>query len=489
MKRRISVIGAGFSGMSAAAFLAHQGMDVTVYEKNSSPGGRAGIMRTEGFTFDLGPSWYWMPDVFESFFEQFGKKVSDYYQLERLDPAYRVFFGKDDFIDIPAGEEKVCGLFDSIEPGSAAQLKKFLDDGRYKYELGLKKLAYKPSLSVWEFLEPWLFKALFRMDFMHSVTQKVRSRFTDPRLIQMLEFPVLFLGAKPSQTPAIYTLMNYADLVLGTWYPAGGMHAVAQGFYKLALEENVKFMFNSPVSKILLEEDSVRGLLVNGQELECDMVLSTADYHFTEMELLDASHRSYSEKYWDERTMAPSALLFYLGLNKRVKGLQHHNLFFDEDFGRHAGEIYDSPQWPTRPAMYVSCSSKTDHSVAPEGHENLIVLIPVAPGLQDDEEIRKRYFGLFLERMEKLTGEKIAQSVVSMHSYACSDFVREYNSFKGNAYGLANTLRQTAVFKPSLKSRKSKNLFYAGQLTVPGPGIPPCIISGQIAATEMLKRI
>lgn len=489
MKKKIAIIGAGFSGLSAAAFLAHQGMEVDVFEKNDTPGGRARPLQAGGFSFNMGPASYYLPDVFENFFEQFGKKPSDYYELRKIDPSVRIFNKNKEYVDIPADLKQLAGLFESVEKGSGDQLQRFLEDARKKYELGMKKLAYKPSLSIWEFVEPWLFRGLIRMDFIRSVSQTLRDFFHDPRLIRMLEFPVIFLGAKPSEMPAIYTFVNYADLALGSWYPVGGMHAVAEALFHLATAEGARFHFNSPVTHIVTGENKATGLKVKDEYVEADMILSTADYHFTETVLLDPDKRSYRPSYWEKKIMAPSALLFYVGLNRRIEGLLHHNLFFDEDFTLHAEEIYDRPQWPASPVMHVACSSKTDPDTAPPGHENLVVLIPVAPGLTQNPARMESYFELFLKRFENLTGEYIRNNIVYLKSYGPDDFTADYHSFKGTAFGMANTLFQTAVFKPSLKSKKVKNLFYAGQLTVPGPGVPTCIISGQVAATEILKRI
>ncbi len=488
MKTKIAIIGAGFSGLSAASYLANQGMQVTVFEKNSLPGGRAGKIEESGFKFDKGPSWYWMPDVFDRFFEQFNRKTSDYYELQRLSPSYRVYFGKDDFIDVPSDIGDLKALFESIESGSSEKLDRFLENARHKYELGMKRLVYKPSLSAWEYMEPWMLRELVSLDFTRSVSSYIRTLFTNPRLIQILEFPVIFLGATPQKLPALYTLMNYADLVLGSWYPMNGMYSVVEGFYKLALELGVNFKFNSPVTKIEVVEDEATGLWCNNEFISFDFILGAADYHHIEKELLPSKYQSYSDKYWNTRELSPSALLFYIGIDRKLDIL-HHNLFFDKDFKNHADQIYGNPSWPDDPSIYISCSSKTDANSAPAGSENLVVLIPVAPGLTDSPGTRDKYFRIVLDRFQSVTGIDIRTNVVYMKSYANDDFITEYNSFKGNAYGLANTLRQTAIFKPSIKSKKVNNLFYSGQLTSPGPGVPPCIISGQVAATEILKRI
>lgn len=488
MAKKVGVIGSGFSGMSAACFLAGDGYEVTVFEKNATPGGRARQFHEQGFTFDMGPSWYWMPGVFERFFHAFGKKPSDYYQLERLDPSYRIVYGANDILDIPAGLPALRAMFERLEPGSGPAFDRFIEEGKYKYEIGINELVYKPGLSVGELLDPKLMSGVLKMHVFSSISDYVRKFFKEPRLVQLLEFPVLFLGATPQKTPALYSLMNYADMALGTWYPRGGMFEVINGMVQLAGSLGVKFEYNSSVQQISMNGTRAKGLLVNGVVRELDYIVASADYHHVEQHLLPPDYRRYTEDYWQKRTMAPSSLIFYVGVNKRVSGLLHHTLYFDQDFGRHAKEIYDQPQWPTSPQFYVSAPSVTDPTVAPAGCENLFFLIPVAPGLTDSAALREKYFQMILDRFEKLMGQSIRDNIVFKRSYAHADFISDYNSFKGNAYGLANTLWQTANLKPSILNKKVPNLFYTGQLTVPGPGVPPSIISGQVVAAQLKKR-
>lgn len=487
MKKAI-VIGSGFSGISAASFMAQAGWDVTVLEKNTMPGGRAQKFTQEGFTFDMGPSWYWMPDVFERYFNCFGKKASDYYSLKRLDPSYAVYFPENK-IDIPADLSALKDLFESIEKGSAEKLDQFLKEAAYKYEVGINKLVHKPGLSLTEFLDVDLAKGLLKLDVLTNMRKHISKYFKSPQIQQLLEFPVLFLGALPQNIPALYSLMNYADIKLGTWYPEGGMYSVVQAMYELAKELGVQFQFEKNITSVNIEEGKAVSVSAGSETLFADIIISSADYHFTETALLPEKYRSYSDKYWDKRVMAPSCLLYYVGLNKRLSGIRHHSLFFDVDFDKHGKEIYDHPQWPTEPLFYVSATSVTDNKVAPEGCESLFFLIPVAAGLSGDtEELREQYFLKIAKRFEEQTGEKILNNIVYKRSYAVSDFVSDYNSFKGNAYGLANTLMQTAIMKPSMKSRKVKNLYFAGQLTIPGPGVPPSLISGEVVAKQILKE-
>lgn len=474
--------------MSAACHLASKGFEVDVFEKNDQPGGRARKFQQDGFTFDMGPSWYWMPDVFEKFFSTFGKSSTDYYDLVRLDPSYRVFFGENDAVDMPADMEGLRSLFESMEKGAADQLDKFLADAEYKYEVGVNRLVYKPSESLTEFMEKDIILGSLKLQLFSSITSLIQKHFKNPRIHQLLEFPVLFLGAKPEKTPALYSLMNYADLSLGTWYPMGGMVKISEGMHLLAEELGVNFHFNSPVKEIPVLHDRAMGVKTDRGLFASDMIVGGADYHHIENKLLPQNKRNYSEKYWDSRTMAPSSLLFYLGVDKKIDGLKHHNLFFDASFKQHAKEIYDDPQWPSDPLFYACVPSKTDKTVAPEGKENIFLLMPIAPGLEDNEDVREQYYDLMISRIESLTGESLKEYVSYKRSFAVNDFINDYNSFKGNAYGLANTLKQTAFLKPKLRSKKLRNLFYTGQLTAPGPGVPPSLISGKVVADLIEKQ-
>lgn len=488
MSKKVIVIGAGFSGISAATCLADQGFDVTILEKNPIPGGRARTFQAEGFTFDMGPSWYWMPDVFDKYFERFGAKTSDFYELIRLDPSYTIVFEKDHFMDIPASRSELNQLFESLEPGSSKQLEKFLNQAAYKYEVGMRDLVYKPSRSVFEFVDIRLLLALLRMDVFTSFHQHIRKFFKNKYIIQLMEFPILFLGALPKNTPALYSLMNYADMHLGTWYPKGGMYKIIEGMVKLAESKGVKFIYNQEVAKIEIESKRVKQVRTSDQVFEAEVVVASADYNHVESQLLSQEWQSYPTRYWEKRVMAPSSLIFYIGVNKRLTRLRHHNLFFDTDFLKHGKEIYTDPKWPSDPLFYVSATTQTEPSGAPEGCENLFILIPVAPDLQDSEDIRNHYYNIVMDRLENLTGQNIREAVVYLRSYAHNDFKSDYHAFRGNAYGLANTLSQTAILKPALKSKKVKNLFYTGQLTVPGPGVPPSLISGQVVAQEISKE-
>lgn len=487
MAKKVIVIGSGFAGLAAATCLADKGYSVKVLEKNQVPGGRARKFEQDGFLFDMGPSWYWMPDVFEQYFQRFGKKPSDYYSLKRLDPSYVIHFEDQQVMELPAGQTALEELFEKYEPGSSKNLRKFLSEAAYKYKVGMEEFVFKPSNSIFEFADLRVVSSLFRLQMFSSISSHIRKLFKHDHLIKLLEFPVLFLGATPQETPAMYSLMNYADMALGTWYPMGGMHKIIEGMIALAQEKGVEIALNQEVKHIYVPNGHASKVITQDQEYEADVVVGGADYHHIEQQLLNPEHRRYSSNYWENRTMAPSSLLFYLGVNKRLKNIHHHNLFFDKDFHQHAKEIYTNPKWPSDPLFYVCAPSVTDPTVAPEGCENLFVLIPLAPGLNDEESKREHYFHVVMDRLENLTGQEIRKYITVKRSFAHKDFMKDYNAFKGNAYGLANTLLQTAFLKPKLKSNKVSNLFYTGQLTVPGPGVPPSLISGQVVAEEIYK--
>lgn len=487
---RIIVIGAGFAGLSAAAYLAAEGNEVLVLEKNAGPGGRARQqVVSEGYVFDMGPSWYWMPEVFEQFFQDFGSKRSTHYGLSLLDPGFEIVFGPGEKLSIPDDPDDLGRLFEAIEPGSGAVLDRFLQDARYKYETAMRGLIYSPGLSIKEYLKPDVIKGLFSLQLLTSLRRHVRRQFRDPRLTALLEFPVLFLGATADRIPALYSLMNYAGLRLGTWYPRGGFGSVIRSMTAIGSALGVSYTYNSPAEQIIAKKGCVTGVRTNGRVIECDAVVAAADYHHVDSKLLDPRYANYPASYWESRTMAPSALLFYVGVKKRLPALQHHTLFFDADGEQHAREIYTTPQWPTQPQFYVGCPSRTDPTVAPPGHENLFLLLPLASGLTDSPYTREKYFRQMMDRLEAYLGSSVRPYIDYCQSYCTQDFERDYHAYRGNAYGLANTLRQTGLLKPSMKNKKLRNLWYAGQLTVPGPGVPPAIISGKIAAGQVLNYL
>ena len=484
--KNIIIIGSGFSSLSAACYLAKEGHNVVILEKNSQIGGRARKLSKNGFTFDMGPTWYWMPDVFDRFFADFNKKTSDYYELERLSPSYQVYFNKQESLTVPDNIEDIYSLFEREEKGSAHKLKKFLSDAEYNYKIAIKDLVYKPGLSPLELVS---LKTITKLNqFISTISKEVRKDFKSKKLQQILEFPVLFLGAKPSNTPAFYSFMNYADFVLGTWYPKGGMYSVIKALEVMCAQLGVEIITDTHVTKIKTLYNKVQGVATKNGYFDADLVVSGADYNHTET-LLSKADRSYSEKYWKKKTFAPSSLLFYIGFNKKLKDVEHHTLFFDQDFDLHAEEIYDRPSWPTNPLFYASFPSKTDPESAPKDCESAIFLIPLAPDLEDTKDLREKYFNIIIDRFEKLTNQDIKDSIIFHESFCVNDFKKDYNSYKGNAYGMANTLMQTSFLRPKIKSKKVKGLYFTGQLTVPGPGVPPSLISGRIVSDLIINEL
>jgi len=484
MNKTISIIGSGFASLSAACYLAKAGNKVTIFEKNKTIGGRARQLKKQGFTFDIGPTWYWMPDVFERFFEDFGKHPSDFYELDKLNPAYSVYFGINDFITIEDTIDKICVAFEKEESGSSLKLKKFIKKAESNYNIAIKDLVYRPGVSPLELVTPITIKKINQ--FFSTIKRDVRKEFKNDRLAMILEFPVLFLGAKPDNTPSFYSFMNYADFGIGTFHPKGGMYQIILAMEQLAKRLGVTIKTESPIEKIIIDNKKAIGIISNNEIFESDIVLSGADYHHTET-LLDKQYRQYSENYWEQKTFAPSSLLFYVGFDKKIKNVNHHTLFFDVDFDTHAQDIYDHPKWPENPLFYASFPSITDENMAPEGKEAGIFLIPLAPGLEDTYDLRESYFNKIIKRFESLTSQNVVENVIFKESFCVNDFVNDYNSYKGNAYGMANTLTQTAFLRPKLKSKKVDNLYFTGQLTVPGPGVPPSLISGKLVA-ELIKK-
>ena len=485
MKKSVQIIGSGFSSLSAACYLAKFGYKVSIFEKNSNVGGRARQLKKKGYTFDIGPSWYWMPDVFDRFFTDFEKKTSDYYKIDKLDPAYRIFF-EDEIMTIGDSMEKICDEFERIEKGSGTKLKTFIAKAQDNYRIAVNKILYNaPGISAKELVTKDTVK---RVDqFFKTISQEVRKNFKNAKLISALEFPSLFLGAKPNKTPSFFSFMNFADFGLGTWHPRGGMYEIIKGMEALAIELGVKIHTNHTIDKIVVENATVMGVETKGALIKSDIVLSGADYHHSET-LLDIKYRQYSEAYWDKKIFAPSSLLFYVGIDKKIKNAEHHNLFFDANFETHAEEIYDNPKWPSRPLFYVNIPSKTDPSMAPEGCDALFILIPIAPGIKDTSNLRNLYLENIIKRFEEKTEQSIQNNIIFKESFCVEDFKSEYNSYKGNAYGMAMTLFQTAFLRPKLKSSKVKNLYFTGQLTVPGPGVPPSLISGKLAA-QLIQKV
>ena len=486
MKKAL-VIGSGFSGLSSAAFLSKNGFEVTLVEKNKTVGGRARIFHEKGYSFDMGPSWYWMPEIFENFFNEFNLKIEDLYDLKQLDPGFKIVF-KDQEINLPSSWNEICHLFDKYEENGADKLNKFMVDAQQKYSIGLDFLYNSPGVSIRELFNPQILKNINKLQLLTSYRNHIKKYFSNEYLINILEFPVLFLGTSAKHTPALYSLMAYSGIKQGTFYPIGGFNAVIKSMEKLCIDLGVKIITGNEVKKINIKNKKVVSVSTENEEIETDYLIASADYAHVENQLLEKKYRNYSTEYWNKKNFSPSSLLFYLGVSKKLNKLDHHTLFFDEDIEQHSNDIYEKPIWPKKPLFYACCPAKTDPKVAPKDKENLFILVPIAAGLNDTEEIREEYFKIVMKRLEKFCGEKIIEHIEYKKSYCVNDFVTDYNAFKGNAYGLANTLMQTANLKPKIVNKQLENMYYTGQLTVPGPGVPPSIISGQLVAEQIITK-
>ena len=486
MKKAL-VIGSGFSGLSSAAFLSKNGFEVTLVEKNKTVGGRARIFHEKGYSFDMGPSWYWMPEIFENFFNEFNLKIEDLYDLKQLDPGFKIVF-KDQEINLPSSWNEICHLFDKYEENGADKLNKFMEDAQQKYSIGLDFLYNSPGVSIRELFNPQILKNINKLQLLTSYRNHIKKYFSNEYLINILEFPVLFLGTSAKHTPALYSLMAYSGIKQGTFYPIGGFNAVIKSMEKLCVNLGVKIITGNEVKKINIKNKKVVSVSTQNNEIETDYLIASADYAHVENQLLEKKYRNYSTEYWNKKNFSPSSLLFYLGVSKKLNKLDHHTLFFDEDIEQHSNDIYEKPIWPKKPLFYACCPAKTDPKVAPKDKENLFILVPIAAGLNDTEEIREEYFKIVMKRLEKFCGEKITEHVEYKKSYCVNDFITDYNAFKGNAYGLANTLMQTANLKPKIVNKQVQNMYYTGQLTVPGPGVPPSIISGQLVAEQIITK-
>ncbi len=488
VNKRISVIGGGLGGLTTACYLAQQGHSVALYEKNDGLGGRARVWEHEGFSFDLGPSWYLMPEVFEQFFTDLGRKREDYYALRRLDPYYRVFFSDTESVDITPDLDRTRQVFESFEKGGAAALDRYLDQAEYKYRIAMDEFLYREYRSLRDFMNRRLMIEGTKIGVFRKLDSFVGSYFKDHRSKKLLEYAMVFLGTSPTNAPALYSIMSHVDLKLGVWFPEGGMISLVRGVTKLAEELGVEIHTSAPVERINAVNGVATGITVGGGQIPSDVVVVNADYAHAELTLLDETHRTYHRKYWDKRVLAPSFFVVYLGLNKKLRSVVHHNLYFDRNWFEHFDCIFKVPSWPENPSYYVSVASYDDPAVAPDGKENVFFLVPVAAGLDDNDEFRERYAEKIIEHFESITGESFRDAIEIRRLYSQKDFAADYNAFEGTALGLAHTFFQTAVFRPSHRSRKVRNLLYSGQYTHPGVGVPMTFISSRVLSDVIARE-
>jgi phytoene desaturase len=482
MKKKVVVIGGGFGGLSAACYLARDGYDVTVLEKNMQVGGRAMVMKDGDFTFDLGPSWYMMPDVFEDFFADFGKKPSNYFDLVKLEPSYKIFFGNESF-DVNTAP-KVYDLFEKLEPGSSEKLKSLLSKTKYEYESVRKNLLEKSLSKPTEAIDRTALQMITRPELVGSYHRRVSRYFKDVRLQKILEFMVVFMGGSPKNIPALYSLLTHVDMGLGIWYPMGGMNKLVEAYVLLAKELGVKIHTDAEVIEIENQDSLASKVHTKSAIFEADIVVANADYHHVETVLLSEKK---PHKKWHKMTMSPSGLLIYLGLDTKVPALQHHNLFFDVDWDAHFAEVFDEKVWSEEPLFYVGVPSVTDPAVAPKGKENIFVLAPMASGIEVNEKQQLKTVDKIIERLSKHTGIAIADHIEVKHVKSHQYFLDTFNAYKGNAFGPAHTLNQSAIFRPNMRSKQVKNVYYVGQYTNPGTGVPLVTISGKVVAGVIQK--
>jgi 1-hydroxy-2-isopentenylcarotenoid 3,4-desaturase len=487
---KVVVVGAGFGGLSAAALLSSKGYDVTLIEKNKGIGGRGRKYVSKGYQFDMGPSWYLMPEVFEDFFKEFGKKSSDYYTLKKIDPSYRIFFDYDDIVDVHNDLKKTKKLFDTLEENGGKKLEKYLDLAKIKYDAAMGGAIYKDYGSLFEMLDPKMFTVGRKMGIFGNLDDLVNKYFISDKAKKILEYSIGFLGGSPKITPATYQLMSYVDLIGGVYFPKGGMFRIAESIYEIAKENKSKFYLGEEVIKIKGEKGKAKQVITNKRKIDADVVIVNADYPYSELKLLSKENRTYDKNYWESRMMAPSAFVAYVGINKKLKKFEHHTLFLDKDWAQGFDEIFESKKakWPTNPSYYLNIPSKTNPEMAPKGCETLFILVPLAPGLKDTKELREKFFKQIIADLEKRAGEKIVPYIKTKRLFAVNDYANDYNAYKGTALSIVHTLMQTAYFRPHHKSKKLSNLFYVGQYTHPGIGVPMSIISSQVVSDIIEKK-
>lgn len=482
MQQKVVVIGGGVGGLAAACLLGKAGYAVTVLEKNAQLGGRAGQLRAKGFTFDTGPSWYLMPEVFERFFTAMGERVEDHLRLVKLAPSYRVFYKGGQELTMTGDLARDMATFESIEPGAGQKLKAYLERAAYIYSVSADRFLYKNYTHWGDFMTPDVVRASTKLPLFSSLHRQIAKSFRDPRLQQVLEFPAMFLGASPYNTPALFSLMNHVTNTQGVRYPMGGMYEVVQVLVKIGKKHGVAYKTNTPAEKILAEQGRARAVAAAGRTFPADIIISDAGRQHTETVLLDAVHRDRTPRYWRGRTLAPSALLLCLGVSRQYPSLTHHNLVFSKQWRRNFQDIFKGADFPADPSFYVCAPSKTDPSVAPQGAENLFVLVPVAAGLQYTPQHLNAFAGTILETMEReLHLPALRQHIVCRKQFCVDDFASQFNAPGGTGLGLAHTLRQTGLFRPANTSKKVCNLYFVGADVHPGIGLPSVLISAQLA--------
>ena len=500
------VIGGGIAGLATAALLGREGFDVALLEARDELGGRVGSWDRDGFRFDTGPSWYLMPEVFDHFYRLLGTSTAEQFTLTRLDPGYRVFF--ENYVrpvDIVSDKHTNLTTFEQIEPGAGASIGRYLASAKDAYRIALRRFLYNTFDSYQPLFVP---EVLWRTGRLTGLLLQPLDRFiaryvTDHRLSQILGYPAVFLGSSPSMAPSMYHLMSHLDLEDGVYYPSGGFREVIHSIVRLAEAEGVEILTGAVATAITTENEnraSVTGVQFTdasgaARYLAADIVVSAADLHHTETVLLPEELRSYPEKWWTTRVAGPGAILLFLGVRGALPELAHHSLFFTEDWDENFGRIFNAPTSIPNPAsIYVCRPSATDKGVAPSGHENLFVLVPVPAdpaighGGEDGsgDAVVEEVADEVIRQISKWANiPDLAERVVVRRTVGPADFEQDFHSWKGSALGPAHTLRQSAFLRGKNVSSRVDGLFYAGGTTVPGIGLPMCLISAEL----VIKRL
>ena len=483
----ILIVGAGIGGLSLAAILADAGKDVTIIEKNSTPGGRARVYQEKGYTFDMGPSWYIMPDIYEKFFQELGLSIEDCYDLVRIDPSYRIFFKNREQIDVSSKIEENIELFGKMEENGGEKLRRYLEKAGRDYRIAVDELLMRDYDQLRNLIDGKLIREGLKLPLFGNIDDYISGIFSSEEAKRVLEYSIGFIGGSPRNTPSIYYIMNHVDLKLGVWYPMGGIGKVVEKLYELCVEKGVKFKFDEIVTKVLSENGKAIGVETSKGVYKSDRVVINADYPFAELNLLDETERTYETKYWESKLFAPSALVIYIGLMRKLNNLEHHNLYLAGDWSLGFNTLYDlnDPEWPGNVSYYVNVTSRTDPSVAPKNGETVFILIPTPDDFEDTPESREALYRKIVGHIEETMGEEIIGNEVVKSIFGPNDFVQDYNAYKGTSLGLVHTLTQSAIFRPSHRSKKLKNLYYNGHYTHPGIGVPLVLISSQILAKTL----
>lgn len=492
MKQRVAIIGAGIGGLATANLLADAGYQVDVYEKATGPGGRAGRLEKDGFSFDTGPSWYLMPSVFSHYYDLLGKNVDNELDLVRLSPAYQVFFERQPSVVITSDLTADAATFEGIETGAGESLKTYVRRAQTIYDLSLKHFLYSNFVSIGDFLKKDVISnGLTMLRLALTPIDRYVSQFVhDKRLKQILEYQMVFLGTSPFKAPAIYSLMSALDFNEGVYYPRGGIYEIITSLVSIGKANGVNYHFNAEVTEITVSNGKATGLtLQDHDEIVADIIISDADLHFTETQLLPKEHQSYPDSYWKSKEASPSALLLYLGIEGTIPEFQHHNLLFVDDWKTNFADIYDNKKAPEKASIYICKPSETDASVAPKGQENIFVLVPLPADVAMDEETISLLRNRYIKQIETMTGVKLNDRIISETRFGPDDFKTQYYSWQSSMLGQSHKLRQSAFFRTPNTSKKLDNLYYVGANTMPGIGLPMCLIGAELVYKRLAGDI